>query len=191
MQPSFSRYRRISLAFCLLLLQSCQQVSGIPVGEKVETASSTSSRLSSSGSHAQGVDVVSSYLSSPLRVLTVIKNPFTGYYLTIATPRQKYDCDGPCENDESCGGMYNGGSCFFFEEPGYVYQAKPPRFIDSFMSPNAGTVQLDTIRFIDEDIIEFSSFHGDGGYSNNTTYQMNLTTGKTITTMSKENHLEE
>jgi preprotein translocase subunit Sss1 len=128
------------------------------------------------------------FIESKYRVLKVLKNPDSPSYLIIATERSKADCGSPeepsrCVNDTGCGGMYYSLTCYFFEEPDFVYGADPnTRFVGKY---EGYSVDLGSFEFGDDNKVEFSAGFGDAGYGVITKNSLDLSTGKT-TELSKE-----
>ncbi|MFA6981981.1 MAG: hypothetical protein WC243_03095 [Patescibacteria group bacterium] len=127
------------------------------------------------------------FINSKYRVLKILKNPGSPSYLIIATERSETNCGSAeepsrCVNDTGCGGMYVSPTCYFFEEPDFVYGVDPnARFLGTY---EGYAVDLESFEFKNGKV-EFTAGFGDAGYGVVTKNSLDLTTG-TTTQLSKE-----
>lgn len=132
-------------------------------------------------------DIQTQYTNSEYRVLKVLKNPDSSSYLIVATEKSKAECGSPempsrCINDTGCGGMYVSPTCYFFEEPGFVYGVNPnSRFIGTY---EGYAVDLESLKFEDNKLL-FTAGFGDAGYGVITENSLDLKNG-TLIQLSKE-----
>lgn len=124
-------------------------------------------------------ELITEFINADYRVLKVVRNPFAPYTLIVATRRSKnFTSDGRIGNDEYCGGLYTFSSCFFFVEPQYVFKTDPhPRFIAEWKGTSGDSLDHDSIKFKDTDMLEFDSDVGDAGAGLFISSELNLKTG--------------
>ncbi len=133
---------------------------------------------------ANAQQLVQSFLDAPYRVVAVAKSPFAPYSLIIANERAPADCGSReqpqrCTNDETCGSLYTAPTCFFFLEPSFDVAADPAtRYVARWPdAPTLAGLVPDSLRFIDARTVEFRAAGGDGDYSVEEVWWLDLVTG--------------
>jgi hypothetical protein len=128
--------------------------------------------------------LIRAFVDAPYRVVAVARNPFAPYTLITATERAAADCgslEAPqrCTSDETCGSLYTSSPCFFFVEPSFDATADPAtRYVARW--PDEATLSalvIDSFRFIDARTVEFRAEGGDGAYSVQEVWWLDLVTG--------------
>lgn len=128
--------------------------------------------------------LIQSFIEAPFRAVAVAKSPVAPYTLIVATERAAPGCGSPedpqrCANDETCGSLYTSPTCYFFVEPAFHADADAAtRYVSRW--PEEATLaglEIDSLRFIDERTVEFRASGGDGGYSVQETWWLDLVTG--------------
>ncbi|CUS04888.2 exported protein of unknown function [Candidatus Promineifilum breve] len=128
--------------------------------------------------------LIRAFVDAPYRVVAVARNPFAPYTLITATERAAADCGSPeapqrCTSDETCGSLYTSSPCFFFVEPSFDATADPAtRYVARW--PDEATLSalvIDSFRFIDARTVEFRAEGGDGAYSVQEVWWLDLVTG--------------
>lgn len=130
------------------------------------------------------LNLIQAFVDAPYRVVAVAKSPLAPYSLIVATERSTADCGSPeapqrCTNDETCGSLYTSPTCFFFVEPAFHVDADAAtRYVSRWPEePTLAALRTDSIRFIDERTVEFLTAGGDGLYSVEETWWLDLVTG--------------
>lgn len=128
--------------------------------------------------------LIQAFTDAPYRVVAVARNPHAPYTLIIATERSGPGCGSPeapqrCTNDETCGSLYTSPTCFFFVEPSFDASADPlTRFVSRWPDePTLSALATDSIRFINDRTVEFQAAGGDGAYSVQEVWWLDLVTG--------------
>lgn len=130
------------------------------------------------------LNLIQSFVDAPYRVVAVAKSPLAPYTLIVATERAAADCDSPdqpqrCTNDELCGSIYTSPTCYFFVEPAFHVDADPvTRYISRWPDePTVAALVLDSFHFIDPRTVEFQAAGGDGNYSVQEVWWLDIVTG--------------
>lgn len=133
---------------------------------------------------SNALNLIQSFVDAPYRVVAVAKSPLAPYSLIVATERSTADCGSPedpqrCVNDETCGSLYTSSTCYFFVEPAFHAEADPAtRYVSRWPDePTLAAFQVDSLRFIDARTVEFLTAGGDGLYSVEETWWLDLVTG--------------
>lgn len=131
------------------------------------------------------VDIIADYAGASFRPIAVVKNPSAPYTVIVAAERAPLSCgsqEAPqrCWADDLCGSMYTSRACYFFVEPTFDAAADPQtRFVAQWPEvPGVNALQPDTIRFVDAETLEFTAPGGDGGYSVEEVWQLDLASGE-------------
>ena len=112
------------------------------------------------------------YINGTLRVIKIAKGPNELSELYVAVKRS----NSPVGYDSDCGSGYEGGTCYFFLEPTYVYGAKPTKYIGSWSGGLQG-IDPNSISFVDATHMHFTSSGGDAGEYARSSWSLNITTG--------------
>jgi hypothetical protein len=130
------------------------------------------------------LELIRSFVESPYRVVAVARNPYAPYALIVATERSPAECGAPeqpqrCTADETCGSLYTSPTCFFFLEPVFDATADPvTRYVARWPDePTLTGLVVDSLRFIDARTVEFRAEGGDGAFSANEVWWLDLVTG--------------
>ena len=132
-------------------------------------------------------NLVSEFINSNYRVLKVIESiekPDHLYSLIVATERSKnITCGDPkspsrCANDAGCGSIYTSRACYFFLEPQFIVGANANTHFVAQWQGSLDGLDLESIKFMDANNIEFKSAGGDAGLGIEATWNLNLQTGK-------------
>lgn len=128
--------------------------------------------------------LIQAFVDAPYRVVAVAKSPLAPYSLIVATERSTAECGSPedpqrCTNDETCGSLYTSPTCYFFVEPAFHAEADPAtRYIARWPEePTVSAIVLDSFRFIDPRTVEFQAAGGDGAYSVQEVWWLDVVTG--------------
>ena len=130
----------------------------------------------------QTLNLIRDFTKSSYRFIGLIQNPYTPYVLIVVTERSPAVCGSPdaperCLDDSQCGSIYTSPTCFFFFEPQPVHGADPAaRFIASW-SDGLGALQMNSLRFLDAQEVEFRAAGGDGMTMSIATYKLDVQTG--------------
>lgn len=148
-------------------------------------------------SEANAQDLVRAFLEAPYRVVAVARNPLAPYTLIVASERSPLECGSAeepqrCTADETCGSLYTAPTCFFFVEPSFDVAADPhTRFVARWPeTPTLSALATDSFRFVDERTVEFRAAGGDGGYSVEEVWWLDLVTGALALQSRVENSVE-
>ena len=132
-----------------------------------------------------------------IRVVAVAKSPLAPYTLIVATERSAPECGSAaepqrCTADETCGSLYTAHTCFFFLEPSFDAAADPvTRYVARWPeAPTLAGLVTDSFRFVDERTVEFRAAGGDGGYSVEEVWWLDLVTGAFALQSRVENTVE-
>lgn len=146
---------------------------------------------------ASALDLVQAFVDAPFRVVTVAKSPLAPYTLIVATERSAPECGSAaepqrCTADETCGSLYTAHTCFFFLEPSFDAAADPvTRYVARWPeAPTLAGLVTDSFRFVDERTVEFRAAGGDGGYSVEEVWWLDLVTGAFALQSRVENTVE-
>ena len=130
------------------------------------------------------LELIRAFVDAPYRVVAVARNPFAPYTLITATERAAAECGSPeapqrCTSDETCGSLYTSPTCFFFVEPSFDTAADPAtRYVARWPDePSLAGLAVDSFRFIDARTVEFRAEGGDGAYSVQEVWWLDLVTG--------------
>lgn len=130
------------------------------------------------------LELIRAFVDAPYRVVAVARNPFAPYTLITATERAAVECGSPeapqrCTSDETCGSLYTSPTCFFFVEPSFDTAADPAtRYVARWPDePSLAGLAVDSFRFIDARTVEFRAEGGDGAYSVQEVWWLDLVTG--------------
>lgn len=133
---------------------------------------------------SNALNLIQSFVDAPYRVVAVAKSPLAPYSLIVATERSAADCGSPedpqrCANDETCGSLYTSPTCYFFVEPAFHAEADPAtRYVSRWPDePTLAAFRVDSLRFIDARTVEFLTAGGDGLYSVEEVWWLDLVTG--------------
>ena len=133
---------------------------------------------------ANAQSLVQAFIDAPYRVVAVAKSPLAPYTLIVANERSRPECGSPedpqrCTTDETCGSFYTVSTCFFFLEPSFDVAAGPyTHYVARWPeTPTLAGLVTDSFRFIDERTVEFRAAGGDGGYSVEEVWWLDLVTG--------------
>lgn len=128
--------------------------------------------------------LIQSFIEAPFRAVAVAKSPLAPYTLIVATERATPECGSPedpqrCTSDETCGSLYTSPTCYFFVEPSFHADADAnTRYVSRWPDdPTLAGLETDSLRFIDARTVEFRASGGDGGYSLQETWWLDLVTG--------------
>ena len=121
---------------------------------------------------ANAQNLVQAFIDAPYRVVAVARSPFAPYSLIVANERAPADCGSPddpqrCTADDTCGSLYTAPTCFFFVEPSFDVAADPAtRYVARWPdAPTLSGLVTDSLRFVDARTVEFRAAGGDGAYS--------------------------
>ncbi len=130
------------------------------------------------------LDLIQAFLDAPYRVVAVAQSPLAPYSLIIATERAAAVCCSPeapqrCTADDTCGSLYTSPTCYFFVEPSFDATADPQtRYVARWPDePTLAGLAPDSVRFIDARTVEFQAAGGDGAYSVQEVWWLDLVTG--------------
>lgn len=133
---------------------------------------------------ANALNLVEMFIAAPYRVVAVAPSPYAPYTLIVVNERSPADCGSPeqpqrCTADETCGSFYTAPTCFFFVEPTFDAAADPStRFVARWPdAPTVSALLTDSFRFVNERTVEFRAAGGDGGYSVQEVWWLDLVTG--------------
>ncbi len=128
--------------------------------------------------------LIQSFIEVPFRAVAVAKSPHAPYTLIVVTERAAAECGSPddpqrCINDETCGSLFTSPTCYFFVEPSFHADADADtRYVSRWPDdPTLAGLEAGSIHFIDERTVEFQASGGDGGYSIQETWRLDLVTG--------------
>lgn len=129
-------------------------------------------------------NLIQAFIEAPYRVVTVAKSPLAPYSLIVVTERSMAECGSPeepqrCTNDETCGSLYTSPTCYFFVEPAFHVEADPTtRYVARWPDePTESGLVLNSFRFVDPRTVEFQAAGGDGAYSVQEVWWLDLVTG--------------
>ncbi len=130
------------------------------------------------------LDLIQAFVEAPYRVVAVTQSPLAPYSLIVVTERAAADCGSPedpqrCTADDTCGSLYTSPTCYFFVEPSFDASAEPAtRYVARWPDePTVSALALDSFRFIDARTVEFQAAGGDGAYSVQEVWWLDLVTG--------------
>lgn len=130
------------------------------------------------------LNLIQSFIDAPFRVVAIAKSPLAPYTLIVATERSAAECGSPeaparCTSDDVCGSIYSSPTCYFFVEPSYDAAADPAtRYVGRWPEePTVSALVNDSFRFIDLRTVEFKAAGGDGAYSVEEVWWLDLVTG--------------
>lgn len=130
------------------------------------------------------LNLIQSFLDAPFRVVAVAKSSHAPYSLIITTERAAAECGSPespqrCTADDTCGSLYTSPTCYFFVEPSFDATADPQtRYVARWPDePTLAGLTPDSIQFIDARTVEFQAAGGDGAYSVQEVWWLDLVTG--------------
>lgn len=130
------------------------------------------------------LNLIQTFVDAPFRVVMVAKSPYAPYSLIIATERSAAECgsaEAPqrCTADDTCGSFYTSPACYFFVEPSFDATADPAtRYVSRWPEePTVSALAVDSLRFIDARTVEFRAAGGDGAYSVEEVWWLDLVTG--------------
>lgn len=130
------------------------------------------------------LNLIQAFVDAPFRVVAVAKSPLAPYTLIVATERSLDVCGSPdeaqrCTNDELCGSLYTSPTCYFFVEPAFHVDADPAtRYISRWPDePTVAALVLESFRFVDSRTVEFQAAGGDGDYSVQEVWWLDIVTG--------------
>lgn len=130
------------------------------------------------------LNLIQAFIDAPFRVVAVAKSPLAPYTLIVATERSTAECGSPeaparCTSDDVCGSIYSSPTCYFFVEPSFDIAADPAtRYVARWPEePNVSALVNDSFRFIDPRTVEFRAAGGDGAYSVEEVWWLDLVTG--------------
>ena len=133
---------------------------------------------------ANAQNLVQAFIDAPYRVVAIANSPLAPYTLIVANERSRPECGSPeqpqrCAADETCGSIYTAPTCFFFLEPRCDVAADPDtRYVARWPeTPTLDGLVTDSFRFVDERTVEFRAAGGDGGYSVEEVWWLDLVTG--------------
>ena len=133
---------------------------------------------------ADAQNLVQAFIDAPYRVVAVARSPHAPITLIIANERSRAECGSPeqpqrCAADDTCGSLYTAPICFFFVEPAFDAAADPAtRLVARWPdAPTLSALVTGSIRFIDARTVEFQAAGGDGAYSVQEVWWLDLVTG--------------
>jgi len=146
---------------------------------------------------ASALDLVQAFVEAPFRVVAVAPSSLAPYTLIVASERSAPDCGSAqqpqrCTADETCGSIYTARTCYFFLEPAFDAAADPAtRYVGRWPeTPALAALITGSFRFVDERTVEFRAAGGDGGYSVEEVWWLDLVTGAVALQSRVENSSE-
>jgi hypothetical protein len=120
--------------------------------------------------------LIKEYEKSSYKVVTLVPNPFgkfPGYEVLYVVTNRGI-------NDDSCGGLYSAGSCYFFLESTY-HNGPTAKYVTTWGGGPTG-IGRESIKFIDVDTVRFTGTFGDAGVGILETWELNVRTGSSTRT---------